>query len=163
MVRLTLSVSFVIMIFIHIIKFESAPSRAEEHALFRSVASAYAYSYLVQILSLSLIAFGVSYKVLLKIEYTEAKHDTASRFLAEAPKVTPETAATLFSGGLTATLIALELLTLTVSNSKFTLLCVHSRTISYRFPQNSMVDLRRLGGTCMNRQETVSLSTGLLF
>ncbi|EJK60640.1 hypothetical protein THAOC_18967, partial [Thalassiosira oceanica] len=88
-----------------------------------SVASSYAYTYLIQILSLSLIPFGVSYKVLLQNEFAAAQnavkgYDGASRLLAAAPKVAPETAATLFSGGLTATLVALELLTLTVSNSK---------------------------------------------
>ena len=144
MVRRIPSVSFVIMIFIQIITFESAPSRAEEHALFRSVASSYAYTFVIQILSLSLIAFGVSYKVLLRNiaaaagEAVEGHDDAASRFLSGANHVvTPETAATLFSGGLTATLIALELLTLTVSNSKFTLLCVHPHTISYRFRQTA--------------------------
>ena len=139
------------MIFIQIITFESAPSRAEEHALFRSVASSYAYTFVIQILSLSLIAFGVSYKVLLQNvfaasgEAVEGHVDAASRFLAGARVVTPETAATLFSGGLTATLIALELLTLTVSNSKFTLLCVHPHTISYRFRQTAWWILEGLG------------------
>ncbi|EJK62677.1 hypothetical protein THAOC_16701, partial [Thalassiosira oceanica] len=83
-----------------------------------NVASSYAYSYLIEILSMSLIAFGVSYKVLLQNEYAAAQnavkgYDGASRLLAAAPKVAPETAATLFSGGLTAVLVALEILTLT--------------------------------------------------
>ncbi|EJK49236.1 hypothetical protein THAOC_31910 [Thalassiosira oceanica] len=60
-----------------------------------------------------LVAFGVTYKILLKNEYTEAQYDKASRLLAASPKVEPETAATLFTGGLTAVLVALELLTLT--------------------------------------------------
>ena len=137
MVELILSFSMLTMIFIQIIKFESAPSHAEEHALFRSVASAYAYSYVIQILSLSLIAFGVSYKILLKNELAAAEkaakegYDTASRLLAADIKITPETAATLFSGGLTATLISLELLTLTVRSLQIhSFVCVFPHLMS---------------------------------
>ena len=49
-------------IFIQILKFESEPSHAEGHALWRNLLNAMCYGYLIQVLSMALIAFGVSYK-----------------------------------------------------------------------------------------------------
>lgn len=54
------------VILLQVLRFESEPSHAGDHALWRSMQAGVVYSYLMQILSMSLIAFGVAYKVMLK-------------------------------------------------------------------------------------------------
>lgn len=107
------------MIFIQILKFESEPSHAEGHALWKDIRNGKFYSYLVQILSMSLIVFGVMYKVFLKKVLKSYKAETsyaAHRFLAGGGSyMSDETSAALFCGGLTALLLSLELMNLTHS------------------------------------------------
>ena len=52
-------------IIIHTLKFESEPGQAHGHALWRNISNATCFSVLTQILSVGLILFGVSYKILL--------------------------------------------------------------------------------------------------
>jgi len=59
------------VILLQAVKFESEPSHAEGHALWRSLNWGVVYAMLVQLLSMGLIAFGVSYKVMLKSIHKE--------------------------------------------------------------------------------------------
>ena len=59
------------VILLQAVKFESEPSHAEGHALWRNLNWGVAYAMLVQLLSMGLIAFGVSYKVMLKSIHKE--------------------------------------------------------------------------------------------
>ena len=61
------------VILLQAVKFESEPSHAEGHALWRNLNWGVAYAMLVQLLSMGLIAFGVSYKVMLKSIHKESE------------------------------------------------------------------------------------------
>ena len=112
------------VIFIQILKFESEPSHAESHAMWRNMRNAMSYGYLIQVLSMSLICFGVSYKIFLKDVYkTEEKEkepdygyndDTQKRrILAPAVEVSDDAIAALFTASLSVVLLSLELMSLT--------------------------------------------------
>lgn len=64
------------VIILQILKFESEPSHSDGHALWRSMEAAVCFSVLVQILSMGLIAFGVSYKVMLTTIATQVSTDS---------------------------------------------------------------------------------------
>ena len=66
------------VILLQAVKFESEPSHAEGHALWRSLNWGVVYAMLVQLLSMGLIAFGVSYKVMLKSIHKESEKKKAS-------------------------------------------------------------------------------------
>ena len=60
------------VIILQMLKYESEPAHADGHALWRSMTAATVYSGLVQVLSMGLVAFGVSYKLMLKdVLYSE--------------------------------------------------------------------------------------------
>lgn len=61
------------VILLQAVKFESEPSHAEGHALWRNLNWGVVYAMLVQLLSMGLIAFGVSYKVMLKSIHKESE------------------------------------------------------------------------------------------
>ncbi len=74
------------------------------------------YSYLIQLLSMALIVFGVMYKVFLKNVVKEAEmlekaaeydYTKATRFLAPSPTITNEASAAVFSIALTVVLLSL--------------------------------------------------------
>ena len=88
------------MMFIQILKFESEPHRAEEHALWRSFHCSMSYSYLIQILSLSLIA----------LQLIEIYREVVPEQCPDAVPLIPfETEASLFCWSLTSLLLSLEL------------------------------------------------------
>jgi len=104
------------VIFIQVLKFESEPHNADDHALLRSAANAGCYMYLVELLSMALIVFGVTYKVFLKDVVRDAQDDfggeydygKATRRLAATPVITQEASATVFSGALGVVILTLE-------------------------------------------------------
>ena len=111
------------VILIQNLKFESEPSHSDGHALWRKVVAGMTYGILIQVLSMGLIAFGVSYKVMLKIilkasskpaGYEDAYRLLLEKFdgrkLAEMAAVTEEAAAALFCASLTIVLVSLELM-----------------------------------------------------
>lgn len=125
------------VIILQILKFESEPSHSEGHALWRSMGAAVSFQILMQVLSMALIAFGVSYKVMLTTIVNEVLEDEAydcsvnedgyddpykrllaeepcgRRHLAAVPTVTSQATASLYSASLTIVLVSLELMILT--------------------------------------------------
>lgn len=97
---------------IHLLVFESQPSTSDGHAIYRSLRAQLIFGLLVQSLSLGLIAFGVSFKIMLNtIVSDNAKYDSyESRRLAATPSVSEEATSSLFSGSLAIVLITLELM-----------------------------------------------------
>ena len=78
------------------------------------------YSYLIQVLSMSLIIFGVTYKVFLKgilkdVKKYESSGVKTSRMLGAAPEISDETSAYVFAKSLAVVCISLELMCLTHS------------------------------------------------
>lgn len=110
------------VIVLQMLKFESEPSHADGHALWRSMFAASLFSILIQILSMGLIAFGVSYKIMLSNVFQEelakelkdilqnAYEDEGHRRLAGVPTVTDTAVASLFSGALSIVLLSLEMM-----------------------------------------------------
>jgi hypothetical protein len=105
------------VIVIQAMKFDSEPSHADDHCLWRGVKASYWYSLLIQVLSMGLIGFGVSYKTMLSSVYENhvefEDEDTSrrsSRSLAAAAPVTFRSIAALFCGCLCVVLISIELL-----------------------------------------------------
>ena len=100
------------------------------------------YSYLIQVMSMSLIVFGVTYKVFLKgILKDEEEYGTASkahRMLAESPAISDEVSAHVFSGSLLVVLLSLELMCLTHSGYKRALGHLVRATKGGRHGENSM-------------------------
>jgi len=104
------------VIFIQVLKFESEPHNADDHALLRSAANAGCYMYLVELLSMALIVFGVTYKVFLKDVVRDAEDDygsdydygKATRRLGATPVITQEASAAVFSGALGVVILTLE-------------------------------------------------------
>ena len=104
------------VIFIQVLKFESEPHNADNHALWRNPASAACYMYLVELLSMALIVFGVTYKVFLKDVVRESEDDygsdydygKATRRLGATPVITQEASAAVFSGALGVVILTLE-------------------------------------------------------
>ena len=82
------------------------------------------YSWLIQILSMALIVYGVTYKVFLNDVVEDAEkaetsnYRKASRMLASSPVITNEASAAVFSAALTVVLLSLELMCLTHSGIK---------------------------------------------
>mmetsp|Transcript_4866 Transcript_4866/g.11092 ORF Transcript_4866/g.11092 Transcript_4866/m.11092 type:complete len:593 (-) Transcript_4866:185-1963(-) len=105
------------VIFIQILKFESEPTHAEGHAMWQNLRNAMCYSYLIQILSMALIVFGVTYKVFLN-GILKDKESKMSRMLAESPVISDAVSAHVFSGSLLVVLLSLELMCLTHSGYK---------------------------------------------
>ena len=120
------------VILLHILKTESDPSHAEDHALWGNLRNAMSYGYLLQILSMSLIAFGICFKIFLKgvvkeerkenavddiYEY-EGKGDKNVRMLAPLGYTSDEAAAALFTAALSFVLVSLELMILTHNGVK---------------------------------------------
>ena len=108
------------IIFISILKFESEPSHADGHALWRNLLSAMNYSYLVQLLSMALIVYGVTYKIFLKDVVKDADKElqhlngsygeAARRSLAASPAISDEVSSAVFSSALGVVLIVLEVM-----------------------------------------------------
>eukprot|EP00565_Helicotheca_tamesis_P001307 CAMPEP_0185727646 /NCGR_PEP_ID=MMETSP1171-20130828/3277_1 /TAXON_ID=374046 /ORGANISM="Helicotheca tamensis, Strain CCMP826" /LENGTH=650 /DNA_ID=CAMNT_0028396257 /DNA_START=26 /DNA_END=1978 /DNA_ORIENTATION=- len=67
-------VGVITVIMIQGLHFESEPSHADNHALWRNMQAGQWYSVFLQLLSMGLIAFGVSYKVMLKGIHKEAEY-----------------------------------------------------------------------------------------
>merc|ERR1740121_1584162 len=99
------------MMLIQVLKFESEPHRAEEHALWKGFGHAMSYSYLMQILSLSLIAFGPTFKIFLEVLHRQEKEgsDDDNQYLTTALLIPPKTLAALFCWSLAAILLSLQL------------------------------------------------------
>jgi len=103
------------------IHFESEPSHAEAHALWRNMTAQLVYGYLIQVLSMGLIALGASYKVMLKVihqesieeEKTDKDTDNEHRNLAGAYNVKDKAMAGIFCASLALVLLALEVMGLT--------------------------------------------------
>eukprot|EP00574_Skeletonema_japonicum_P008487 CAMPEP_0201721756 /NCGR_PEP_ID=MMETSP0593-20130828/6355_1 /ASSEMBLY_ACC=CAM_ASM_000672 /TAXON_ID=267983 /ORGANISM="Skeletonema japonicum, Strain CCMP2506" /LENGTH=854 /DNA_ID=CAMNT_0048212625 /DNA_START=72 /DNA_END=2637 /DNA_ORIENTATION=+ len=111
------------MIFIQILTFESAPSHSEGHALWRSYLSGMSFSMLNQLLSMSLIIMGLSYKVfLLNVlkEDEDSAYDGKTRALAPSSDINNSVAAAFYAGSLFVVLVSLELTTLTHTGLKET-------------------------------------------
>lgn len=113
------------VVLLEVLKFETEPSHAEGHALWRSLRSAMLYGLLIQVLSMALIAYGVSYKLFLKavVKYDkqagyEDNTNNRDRMLAPVPDVADEASAALFSSSLSIVLISLELMLLTHNGVK---------------------------------------------
>ena len=119
------------VILLHILKVESDPSHAEDHALWGNLRNAMSYGYLLQILSMSLIAFGICFKIFLKdVVKEEQKEDAVDdygynekdekrgRMLAPAGSTSDEAAAALFTAALSSVLVSLELMLLTHNGIK---------------------------------------------
>ena len=64
------------VIILQTVKYESEPSHAAGHALWRSLSAGHFYGVLIHILSMGLIAFGVSYKVMLKTIFKKSTKDS---------------------------------------------------------------------------------------
>lgn len=101
------------VIVLQMLKFESEPSTADGHALWRSTTAATLFSLLIQLLSMSLISFGVSYKIMLTTVYkaelaAEISALTEHRRLAGVPTISDEATATLFCISLVVVLLSLE-------------------------------------------------------
>jgi PAS domain S-box-containing protein len=124
------------VILIQTLKFESEPSHSDGHALWTSMTASIIYTTLIQILSIGLIAFGVSFKIMLTLANKSAtvaadcgEEDTAygdddqrllaaadpcaRRALAALPTITDNAAAALYCGSLTIVLVSLELMVTT--------------------------------------------------
>ncbi|CAB9524706.1 expressed unknown protein [Seminavis robusta] len=117
------------VIILQILHYESEPSHADGHALWRSMTAAALYSILIQILSMSLITFGVSYKLMLKDVVYEDKssYDSASSASASAnyddgsggqrrlagDPISANAVAWMFSISLCAILVVLEMMLVT--------------------------------------------------
>ena len=110
------------VILLAILKMESDPSHAEDHALWGNLRNAMSYSLLIQLLSMSLIAFGVCYKIFLKdalkAEQKEDAGDKYGRMLASVGSTSDEAAAALFTGALSFVLLSLEIILLTHNGVK---------------------------------------------
>ena len=100
------------VIILQALKFQSEPSHATAHALWRNMRNSACYSLLIQILSIGLIAFGVSYKIFLSGIVSE-KGGSYSRKLAETPSVSNETSTIVFCSSLSLVLVSLECMSLT--------------------------------------------------
>ena len=116
----------------HVLIFESQPSTSEGHAIYRSLQAQMIYDLLIQILSMGLIVFGVSYKVLLQVETSMSKSkkydgdSSSSRLLASVDlDVAEDMVFLVYSGSLTVILITLELMLITHRGAKATF--EHSR------------------------------------
>lgn len=101
------------VIVLQMLKFESEPSTADGHALWRSTTAATLFSLLIQLLSMSLISFGVSYKIMLTTVYkaelaAEISALTEHRRLAGVPTISDEATAKLFCISLLVVLLSLE-------------------------------------------------------
>lgn len=100
------------VILIQMLKFESEPSHADGHALWRSIFKASMFDLMIQILSMALIAFGVSYKIMLSSlkqdDYNEK--DSKHRYLAAMPTIETSDVATLFCISLTIVLLSMEVM-----------------------------------------------------
>ena len=98
------------VIVLHALKFESEPSHADGHALWRNMKNATCFALLIQILSMALIVFGVSYKIFLSGVVSGTK---GRRHLAKMPYIPDETSTSVFCGSLVVVLISLELMVTT--------------------------------------------------
>ncbi|KAL3903037.1 MAG: hypothetical protein SGILL_010599, partial [Bacillariaceae sp.] len=118
---LTACVGIVNVIVIQALKFDSEPSNADNHCLWRGLKASHVYSLLIQLLSISLIGFGVSFKVMLATIYKEGDYvdseetnaaatTDAHRFLAGVPDVTFLAIKCLYCASLTLVLGSIELL-----------------------------------------------------
>jgi PAS domain S-box-containing protein len=120
------SLGILTVILIQILKFESEPAHAEGHAMWQNLLNSMCYSYLIQLLSMSLILFGVTYKVFLKAILKDSQKDAEasygypneSRMLAASPKMSDDTAAHLFAYSLSVVVLSLELICLTHAGVK---------------------------------------------
>jgi hypothetical protein len=124
------------VILIQTLRFESELSHSDSHALWTSMTASIIYTTLIQILSIGLIAFGVSFKIILTLANKSAtvaadcgEEDTAygdddqrllaavdpcaRRALAALPTITDNAAAALNCGSLTIVLVSLELMVTT--------------------------------------------------
>jgi PAS domain-containing protein len=104
------SLGVVTVIILQLLKFESEPSHADGHALWRNIRNATCFSLLIQVLSMGLIAFGVSYKVFLTSLVTQQAEGNYRRALAAVPTIPDSTTAALFCGSLAVVLVSLELM-----------------------------------------------------
>lgn len=99
-------------------------SNCTGHALWKNLLNGMGYSWLIQILSMALIVYGVTYKVFLQDVVKDAEkaetsnYRKAIRMLASSPAITNEASAAVFSAALTVVLLSLELMCLTHSGIK---------------------------------------------
>jgi hypothetical protein len=102
----------VTVIIVQLIIFESEPSHALGHALWRSMFTAALYSILIQVLSIGLIGLGASYKVMLtNILLDQQEAESGHRRLAGAsPRISDEVVDALYCGSLSSVLLMLELM-----------------------------------------------------
>ena len=125
------------VILLQILKFESEPAHADEHALWRNQQAGMSFSILIQIISMGLIAFGVSFKVFLTTIHSEASEDAygyesdsygeeygddsygdkygsdyndGHRMLAAVPTIADKAMGALYCGSLTIVLLSMELM-----------------------------------------------------
>jgi hypothetical protein len=107
------------VVVIQLLKFESEPSHADNHCLWRNMNAAFYYSLLIQILSMGLIAFGTSFKVMLKTIYNYEEEDNhngdyeeehRSRHLAETPAIDTRISINLYCFSLVVVLVSIELM-----------------------------------------------------
>ena len=97
------------VIVLQMLKFESEPSTADGHALWRSTTAATLFSLLIQVLSMGLIAFGVSYKIMLTTVFQdEIAPEIDHRRLAAVPTITDKASAWLFGWSLFIILLSLQ-------------------------------------------------------
>ena len=100
------------VIVLQALKFESEPSHSDGHALWRNMHAGMCFSLLIQVLSMGLIAFGVSYKVMLTTIHKdhESAGENGDRILTMVPSVTENATVALFCGSLTIVFISMELM-----------------------------------------------------
>lgn len=75
----TACVGILNVVVIQALKFDNEPSNANNHSLWRGVKAAYVYSLLIQLLSISLIGFGVSFKVMLATIYKSGDYEDENK------------------------------------------------------------------------------------
>jgi len=108
------TVGALVIVVLQALKYESEPSHAHGHALFQNFRNGMCYGYVIQILSMGLIALGISFKIFLYQAVSEEEGDYGDgRRLAAKASVSEEAGAALFTAALSLVLVSLELILLT--------------------------------------------------
>lgn len=129
-------VGILTVIVIQTLHFESQPSRETNHALWRNSTSAMFFSLNTQLYSIALIAFGVSFKVMLtaihtsdtKPDHRRSLWENIVRSLAPSVDVSEMAIKSLFCGSLAITLLSLELMALVHKGTRANLERLFDRT-----------------------------------
>ena len=107
------------MIFIQVLTFESQPHHPEGHALWRNFLNAMCFSLIQQVLSMSLIIFGLSYKVFLNDALKEGvSYGEKTRVLAAASDIDSSVASSFYAVSLFVVILSLQFIPLTHSGIK---------------------------------------------